>query len=362
MKIAANRKSLFDALSLAVQAVPTRPHKEVLTNVLITADPNHCTLYATDLDVVVKAEFVAEVEAGGSVLAPARLLLAMLREMPDEAVLLDVKKATLHVRGASSQHQCQTVKTDEFPALPDPKWKATVEVPGRMFALHLKAILPQAEETDSRYAIGSVFVELSKGKVCLVATDGNAMGAAELPIDSGEEAAALVPKKSARLLCGLDSDSVTLRVADNWLAAESSGVLMIFRQTEGRFPRWRDVLSAPASPDMSSEVRPSDLMSVIKRTCIAAPDAAQGPQADLIIGGGDLTIRCSVNGSESESRIPCDAEGKIDQAFNWKYLLEAAAGFGLIGDEPASLKQRSGGAMHFNRDQLSFVVMPKVRS
>lgn len=359
MKIVANRRSLLAALTLAAQAVPSgsRLYKEVLANVLITADPNHSTLYATDMEVAIKSEFGAEVEEGGSVLAPANLLRSILRELPDDSVLLETNKQILKVRGQSSKHDVPTAPTGEFPALPAPKWDATVAVTPCILASHLKAVTTQADQADGKYAYGCVRFGIEPGLLSLFAMDGRAMGFAEMPVAEKCEAVALLQKKTARMICGLEgTDAASLSISQNWLSIEFGGSQITGRLSEGRLPPPRNIPAlARFSKAFSTQIAPSQLQSLIRRTCVALPDAQVGPRLAMKSDKGSLLLECSVGGVQSDSQMPCAYEGELDMLLNWQYLLEGLGGFCLFGDEPVQIEGDPQWGLKLSRDSLTYV-------
>lgn len=365
MKIYANRESLSSALNLGLRAVPTTTPKPVLANALIVAESGRCTLQATDMEVAVKAGFDARVESHGSVLAPASLLRTILRECPDESILLEDNKQTLRVCGHSFKHDIPTTSVDEFPAMPTVEWSAVVEVPEAMFSACLKAVSPQADQQDSRYVLNCVYFDLSKSRLSLVATDGRCLAATEMAVTSDPDcnaAMALVPMKSARILSSLDSKlPLKLSFASNWIALESGENQVLCRLAEGRFPRWRDILAKHSGTEFSANAILSQLAALIRLTCIAAPDAGDGPKAQLIFKDGDVTVRCEAAGIDADSRMPCVASKDREFSFNWKFLLRVASCFDLFGDEPVQLsfdKDGPGVPMLFTRDHVRCAVVP----
>lgn len=359
MKITADRQSLLSALNIGSQAINPRSPKPVLTNVLLSADPNRCTLYATDMEVVVKAEFSASLESAGRVLAPAALLRAILRSSDEESVSLEVRDKTLHARLHSSQHKVPTEDANEFPSLPNPEWNAVVEIPAETLSACLRAVSPFTDVAASRYAMQAINVESAKNTLTFVATDGNALAAVEIGTDSDAVAHALLPERACKIISGVgDEGHAQFSISANWVSVKIGTVEVMSAQYEGRFPRWREIVQKRNSPDFSAHLIPSQLASLIHRTCVATPEST-GPRAVMSFADGDLSLRCNVSGAESESILPCACEGKMESIFNWRYLLDACAAFAFFSDAPMRLSSEgSNEAILLSRDGISCVVMP----
>ncbi|MEN9568158.1 MAG: polymerase beta subunit, partial [Cyanobacteriota bacterium] len=92
MKIICASFDLKDHLSLVSRAVPSRPEPAVLGNVLIQASETSqkVSLIAFDGSLGIKTSFNAEVDTGGSITLPARLLNDIVTRLPEIEITLEV--------------------------------------------------------------------------------------------------------------------------------------------------------------------------------------------------------------------------------------------------------------------------------
>jgi len=76
MKLVCVQSDLNTNLSLVSRAVPSRPTHPVLANVLLIADAQtqQVSLTAFDLSLGIRTSFSADVETGGEITLPAKLL------------------------------------------------------------------------------------------------------------------------------------------------------------------------------------------------------------------------------------------------------------------------------------------------
>lgn len=335
MKIVANRKSLLAALNLVAPVASARQHQPILENVLLSAG-KECSLMATDANVVAVAKFDAEVDSPGKTLASAALLRSMVAAMDDELLSIEAN-SKLHVRGERTQHELATAKVNDFPPVPTIKSTFTTEVPAAQLAAFVKAVLPCVDDTESRYALGNVCFDFSKDRLSLVGTNGRVLSAVETKIECDYTAMHLVPERSAKFIAGIgDTGKAAISVSDNWLSLEHDGGSLLIRLSEGRYPRWSECI--PKDSDYCrATLCPAAVSAAVRRTCVATPDQAKGPEVALRISDGTLSLSCNVGGTKSETEIPVESSGALDSLLNWKYLLDAMASFSLLGEDSLTM-------------------------
>ena len=90
MKLTIERDSLLNGLNAVLDIVPSRTALPVLSNLLLeTGEDGGIRLCATDLDISIVCSVPAAVEEVGSTTVPARKFAEIVREMPDESMVLD---------------------------------------------------------------------------------------------------------------------------------------------------------------------------------------------------------------------------------------------------------------------------------
>src|ERR1700710_2174541 len=85
MKLTIERAALLKALGHVQSAVERRNTIPILSNVLLSAERDRLTFSATDLDMEIIDEAVAQVEQIGQITAPAHTLYEIVRKLPEGA-------------------------------------------------------------------------------------------------------------------------------------------------------------------------------------------------------------------------------------------------------------------------------------
>src|SRR2546421_12249953 len=89
MKIICQREELSQKLGIVARAVSTRASVQILSGVLLRAEGGRLHLAATDMELSLRSSLEAQVEGDGSVVVPGRLLVDLVRLLPDSEVTLE---------------------------------------------------------------------------------------------------------------------------------------------------------------------------------------------------------------------------------------------------------------------------------
>src|SRR6516165_12317811 len=106
MKAIYHREGLLSAFQLASAAVAARDVKPILRNLKVIAEPDRCTLMATDLELGIRLEVRGiQVDEPGEAILPAARLTAILRESADEELRLEASPDSCVVRGEFNEFE-----------------------------------------------------------------------------------------------------------------------------------------------------------------------------------------------------------------------------------------------------------------
>ena len=99
MKFTCDRSALVDKLGVLARGVSTRSALPVLSGILLQASEGRLDLFATDMELSIKANFATSVEREGEIVVPARLFSDIVRNLPDEEVVVEAGEAAVKVSG-----------------------------------------------------------------------------------------------------------------------------------------------------------------------------------------------------------------------------------------------------------------------
>src|SRR5919106_5718467 len=171
MRINTTRQSLLDALLVVSRAVSARAALQALSGILISVE-NEARLRATDMELGLEIGLEGEVEGGGSVVLPGRLLVEVARSLPDGPVTLALREAErdVEITAGSSRFHLRTLPADDFPRFPEPEGDP-IELPAGALQETINRVARAASRDEARPVLTGVLVTTEGDQLTMVATD-----------------------------------------------------------------------------------------------------------------------------------------------------------------------------------------------
>jgi DNA polymerase-3 subunit beta len=358
---------LRTALAAVSPAVPSRAARPVLTNVRL----GDGLVTGTDLEVRID---VAIDYHGDAMLLPHSRLLAILNAAGGDEVTLEPKGTQCVVRCGHGTWTLPVEDAAEFPLWEPANAKPVTRLPADQFARAVRGVVFAADQESSRYALGAVLVEVQDGVVNFVATDGRRLCSCEMehdlavddrryPKHKDEKVSPplLVPSRVMQILARVagtgDEESVQLEATGNELLASIGGTTVTARLTEGRFPRWRDVI--PSEGAEPTTVLATAFLSATKAAAIVTSENSKGVQYTFTAEGIHLHGQSAEAG---ESSVTCEiveaghaCTVKLDPIFVREWL----SGLPADGEPTVSVQAKDGeSAVVLRTDTFTGVIMP----
>src|SRR5918992_5248355 len=121
MKIVCQRDELAQKLGVVARAVSTRASVQILSGVLLRAEAGRLHLAATDMELSLRTSLDAQVEGEGAIVVPGRMLVDLVRGLPDEEVQIEHRpeEGVVRVDCGAFSSRLHTYSVEDFPRLPD---------------------------------------------------------------------------------------------------------------------------------------------------------------------------------------------------------------------------------------------------
>src|SRR3989454_8994378 len=121
MKIVTQRDDLAQKLGVVARAVSTRASVQILSGVLLRAEAGRLHLAATDMELSLRSSVDAQIDGEGSIVVPGRLLVDLVRLLPENEVTIEhrAEESVVHITSGSSTSTLHTFAAEDFPRLPD---------------------------------------------------------------------------------------------------------------------------------------------------------------------------------------------------------------------------------------------------
>ncbi|QDV75729.1 DNA polymerase III subunit beta [Botrimarina mediterranea] len=319
-----DRKALLEALTLACKVAPRRSPKPVLQNVrLAFSGSEGVTVYATDLEQSLSVHVTrCDVSQSGAFLAPARELLAVVRDSADVVIKLDAYRGRVHVVGDNTFAELTPagagagVTVDDYPApvAAGADWLGAVNVDAASLLELIRGTIGATDTESSRYALGGSLFQLEPpteleaetrraaglapvATLLAIGTDGRRLHRIACDVvdfDAAEGAFSGVdtipPARSLKTLAAAlkgRTDSVTFAKTRDAVTFSAESFTFSSRLLEGRYPRWRDVVpSRLESFKVSATV--GELAAALKAAKVATSEENRG--VDFTFGSQAIAL------------------------------------------------------------------------
>lgn len=344
MKFICPQSELNSHLSSVSRAVPSRPSRPILGNILITADETQQTVTLVGFDEVLGIEvcFSAQVEDSGKLTLPARLLNDIVSRLPGEDITLEVLETepTVVLTCSSGQYQVRGLTADDYPSLP------TVE-DGQASFLSAEAVLDglrgslfATSSDETKQVLTGVHLLSEPEALEFAATDGHRLAVVQTVDHTGgastDESGGMnvtVPAKSLRelerMLQGYTStEPVALQLDETQVIFDLGAQKLTTRLLEGQYPNYRQLLPKQFARQVTVDRRL--LIASLERIAVLA-----GQKNDIVkltLDSGQQHLGISVEAQEVGSGkevVPAQITGDdLDIAFNVRYLLDGLKALG----------------------------------
>src|SRR5213083_326297 len=184
IKIVCQRDELAQRLGIVARAVSTRASVQILSGVLLRAEAGRLHLAATDMELSLRSSVDAQVEGEGSVVVPGRLLVELVRLLPESEVTIEhrAEESVVHVTSGSSTSTLHTYAAEDFPRLPDLDALGTFTVDRESLLDTVSRVSRSASRDESRPVLTGILVRFEDGKLIMVATDSYRLSVKKAPL------------------------------------------------------------------------------------------------------------------------------------------------------------------------------------
>ncbi|MEN9520573.1 MAG: polymerase beta subunit [Cyanobacteriota bacterium] len=353
MKIICASFDLKDHLSLVSRAVPSRPEPAVLGNVLIQASETSqkVSLIAFDGSLGIKTSFNAEVDTGGSITLPARLLNDIVTRLPEIEITLEVPETerteqeasfVTTISSTSGQFQLTGIDAAEFPELPTVEPEAqTIELPIAVLNQGLGGCLFAASTELSKQILTGVHLKIQGNgpggfgdTIEFAATDSHRLAVVATNLNDSEsestielpQLAVTIPAKALRELERIisnaaEGDKVKVSFDEQVMMFEYSDRLLTSTKISGDYPAYGQLIPQNFSREIILDrkrlISSLELVAVLAQKNNLVKFSLHNDSSELVVSADAQDI------GNAEQSLPAEIMGdEIEIAFNIKYLMD----------------------------------------
>lgn len=335
MKVSCLQENLAKGLNIVSRAVSTRSTLPVLANILLETDNGRLKLSATNLEIVVTAWIGAKVEEEGAVTIPARTLIDLIGQLPQEQVdlMLNEQTQTLHITCARTESNIRGIDAQEFPLVPQPDKTNRIRVEPDVLKQVINQVVLAAATDDTRPTLTGISTRIDGNQLLMVATDGFrlSMRSAQIASVVEDPISIIIPARALNELARILPDQVdavylSMPEGRNQIIFDMDNVVLVSQLINETFPDYSPII--PKSLNTRTVLGTAEFHKACRTAEIFARESSHTARVqihpgDEITPGHAVIAATSTETGDNVAQIDASVDGDaIEIAFNVKYMTD----------------------------------------
>ena len=326
MNFTISRVDFYKSLQKVINVIPAKSTVDILYNVLLITEDNSLRIIATDLEITQITWTTCTVEQEGSITVPGKLLLDILREMPD----IDIKFTTdsnfkITIESSIGEYKLSGQPKNEFPSVPLVESDQKIQLKNDVFKRMIEKTIFACSTDNLRPALTGVFCQIMDDQYRMIATDGHRLVKIVNTdfVNPGFIREIIIPTKALNFVArNLPEEGVQqIVLSENHVLFELPNTKIYSRLIKDPYPDYERVI--PTENDKELIIEKNDFISSVKRVSLFSNPMTN--QIRLSIDSGSLNISAQDIdfGGEAKESIKCKYDLEpLDMAYNATYLLD----------------------------------------
>lgn len=322
-----DKEIILKPLQVVIGIVERKQTLPILSNVLIENQDGKIRFTATDLEIQITTTIDTGTRGGQSAAftVGGKKFQEILRVLPDQSkITIDTKENKAQIKTNKSRFSLQTLPAQDFPKLSNQLENAKkIVLPQKELKNLLFSVQYAMAQQDVRYYLNGVLLIVDGNKLKTVATDGHRLAYNAGAIEGHyEKQEIILPRKAVMELSKLlaDSDeSVELEFSQQQVKATFSGITLITKVIEGKFPDYERVIP---KYDNHLNMERIVMQQALQRAAILSNEKFRGVR--FVLTEKNLSIISSNSEQEeAQEEIETEYHGEaLDIGFNVNYLMD----------------------------------------
>lgn len=360
MRFSINQSEFLNALSIVQKGVSARSTLPVLAGIFVEALGDQVTFQTTNLELSIQYTTTALVEEEGRAVFPGKLIVDIVKNLPDAAVHIEASDMEAVVTCESSSFSIKCLNPADFPGFPKVTAEQQIKIPFETFSNMARKVCRVVSKDESRAILTGVLISAEEGVLKMVATDSYRLAVTEAPLAGVEEFNAVIAGSFVADLASLPKtgDDISLAIAENQIIVTYRDTMFVNRRIEGRYPNYKQLI--PSSYETRCVVPKSAFSSAVRRASLLDHS---GSQVRFSINVASQTIQLTTATQDvgsTQEIVKGQIEGSdVEIGFNSYYVNEGLSA--MDSDEVAIEIQSSlkPGIIKGTQDEsYLYLVMP----
>ena len=338
LTFSALRTNLFNSLNAVGRIVPSKSTLPIISNVLLESNNGMIRLTATNLTTTVKHDMGAMIEEEGATTVPYRLLMDIVRSLPDDRIDFEVTKDEdtgaqyIVVKCGKSVSRIAVADAKDYPPTDTLVEGSELKVNAKTVENIISKVKLSAASDESRPVLEGISVKASADNQDMVfaAADGFRLSVCRIGLQQAieEDLDIIVPRETmeeVQRLCNRGAGDLvaTIPSESGRIQFENENTVIISQVINGNFPNYEQLI--PDRYDTRIILDKKEFNQSVTAAAAFTKESSSGVVRFLVNTGVDKPDEAKGDGEQSEPAVDSD-ETEPDR------YMEVRAGAEDIGD------------------------------
>jgi DNA polymerase-3 subunit beta len=325
MEFSILRGDLFKALQKIINVIPAKTTIEILYNVLLYTEDNMLKIIATDLEITQISWCKCTVKEEGAIAIPGKLLIDILREMPDTELNFKIdSNYKIELKSSFGEYKLSGQNKNDFPSIPAVETEEKIKIKN----IYLKRMIEKtifACSTDNlRPALTGVFCQLFNDHIRMVSTDGHRLvKIVNKDFSSEVQREIVIPTRALNLVARnlTEKGEQQVILGKSHVLFSFADTLIYSRIINEPYPDYERVI-----PDNNTKeliVARDDIIASVKRVSLFSNPISSQVKINLNENKLSIFAQDIDFGGEAHEVVTCEyTSPELEIAYNSNYLLD----------------------------------------
>jgi len=366
MNFTVSRAGLFKALQKVINVIPSKTTIDILYNILLNTEDGKLKIIATDLEITQISWCDCKVEESGSIVLPGKLLMDILRELPDTDLVFKVdKNFKISMSSKFGEYKISGQNINDYPSVPTLETEESINLKNEYLKRMIEKTLYACSTDNLRPALTGVYCQIFTDHIRMVSTDGHRLGKISNSDFSSPnvQRELIIPTRALNLVARNISDdgSQEILIGKNHVLFKFTDTLLFSRIINEPYPDYERGI--PQNNSRELLINRDMMIASVKRVSLFSNPISFQVKLRLSDNRIDIFAQDIDFGGEAHESLDCSyAAAEMEIAYNANYLLDTLR---HIGTEEirVSLESTDGPGLVFpqtqkDQEELIMLIMP----
>ena len=331
MKFNVSSSELLKGLMDISKAIPVKTSLPILENFLFDLKGGILEVTASDSELTLRTQIeVDNTEEEGSIAVPARHMIDLLKELPDQPIAIrTTSDSAFECSWSSGNSSLPFFPAADYPAIQTVKEDALkVEFPAQSLVEGIAGTVYATADDEIRPAMNGIFFDIDLESTTLVASDSHKLICyTTTDVKATEKSSFILHKKPAavlRAILGKDENPVQIAFDSSTVVFTCGNTTMVCRLVVGKYPKYRDVI--PQNNANVLRISRTQLLNTVRRVAVCANKASNHIKFTLKEGQLEISAQDLGFALAAYEKINCNYSGEeLTIGFKSTFLTEILA-------------------------------------